>query len=780
MENLQKNLEKLTTQEKLNLLSGDGLWHIKHYDKLGLKRFMMTDGPHGLRKQASNDAMGIAASHKATCFPTASLLACSFDPNLMYDMGQALAKEAISQDVSMILGPGINMKRSPLCGRNFEYFSEDPYLAGTLSKSYIEGVQSLNVGTCLKHYFANNQEKHRMTVDAIIDKRAMYEIYLKGFGIAIQGKPWAIMTSYNKVNGSYVAESKWYMSAIARNRYGFKGAFITDWGAMNDRVASLKAGLSLEMPGSKNNILTKAYKKGLIQDQELDFAVKPLLWMLEKGSHPKEKMPIDHHHELARKIASESMVLLKNEGILPLKSNQSIALIGRFAKEPRIQGSGSSKVNPNRVDSLFDVFQKENIAFEYADGYTLDQKENPNHIKEALTICEHKDVVVLSVGLTELFESEGYDRTHLNIPQQQLKLIDAITKQCHNVVIVLQGGSVTLMPYKDHVQAILNAYLPGEAGALAIYDILFGHVNPSGKLAETYPVHLDDTSSYPFFPGGTKSVYYAESIYIGYRYFDKKGLMVTYPFGYGLSYSTFKIDNVRLSNKHLKTNHGLKITMDVTNTSNMDGKEIVQIYVSDLGIEVHKPSQELKAYQKVFVRANSKVEITMTLNYSDFDYYDIEIDDFRVKKGQYEIKVGDSSRTFYHIETIQVDGDVIDETEPTIYHTFDRYISVHDFENLYGTLPPKEDTEKHKYHLNSTIGEIKDTRIGGIIHKIGIKEIQKTPTDEATKRMMKEQFEELPLRAIPLFSGDKFTHKRVLGLIDIMNKHPFRGLVKLI
>lgn len=780
MENLQKNLEKLTVQEKLNLLSGDGLWYIKHNEKLGLKRFMMTDGPHGLRKQASNDAMGIAASHPATCFPTASLLACSFDTNLMYELGQALAKEAIHQDVSLILGPGINMKRSPLCGRNFEYFSEDPLLAGTLSKSYIEGVQSLNVGTCLKHYFANNQEKHRMTVDAIIDKRAMYEIYLKGFGIAIQAKPWAIMTAYNKVNGSYVAESKLFMSAIGRNRYGFKGAYITDWGAMNDRVASLKAGLSLEMPGSKNKILWKAYKKEQITDGEIDFAVKPLLWMLEKGSQKKEKMPIDHHHELARKIASESMVLLKNEGILPLKIDQKVALIGRFAKEPRIQGSGSSKVNPNKVDTLFDIFTQENITFEYADGYSLDQNEYPHHILDALKVCESKDVIVLSVGLTELYESEGYDRTHLNLPQQQLKLIDAITEKHNNVVIVLQGGSVTLLPYKDDVKAILNAYLPGEAGALAIYDLLYGKVNPSGKLAETYPIHLDDTPSYPFFPGGTKSVYYAESIYIGYRYYDKKGLMVSYPFGFGLSYSTFNIHNVHFSSNHIKANKSIQVTMDVTNTSNIDGKETVQIYITDLGTEIHKPSQELRAYQKVWVKANDTVKVTFDIQHSDFDYYDTEIDEFRVKKGQYEIKIGDSSRTFYHIEVVQVDGDTVDPTESTVYHTFDRYISVHDFEDLYGTLPPKEDTEKHKYHLNSTIGEIKDTRIGGLIHRIGIKEIQKTPADAATKKMMKEQFEELPLRAIPLFSGDKFTHRRVLGLIDIMNKHPFRGLVKLI
>lgn len=780
MENLEKNLSQLTIKEKINLLSGDGLWYIKHYDKLGLKRFMMTDGPHGLRKQASNDAMGIASSYQATCFPTASLAACSFDPQLLYEMGQALANEAIEQNVSMILGPGINMKRSPLCGRNFEYFSEDPLLAGSLGKAYIEGVQSLNVGACLKHYFGNNQEKHRMTIDAIIDKRSMYEIYLKAFDIAIQAKPWAIMTSYNKVNGSYVAESKWYMTAIARNRFGFKGAFITDWGAMNNRVASIKAGLSLEMPGSRNNILYQAYKKGLITESEIDFAVKPILWMLEKGSQKKEKLTNLNPHELARKIASESMVLLKNEGILPLKKDQKVALIGRFAKEPRIQGSGSSKVNPVKVDTLYDVLTAQNIQFEYADGYSLDTKENPNHIQDAIKVSKDKDVIILSVGLTELYESEGYDRTHLNIPLQQLKLIEALKGLNKPVVVVLQGGAVTLLPYKEDVSAILNAYLGGEAAASAIFDILYGHVNPSGKLAETYPLKLDDTPSYPFFPGGTKSVYYAESIYIGYRYFDKKGLMVTYPFGYGLSYSQFDVKNVVLSTRKLKRHDTLIVNFDIENQSDLDGKETIQIYSTDLGNEIHKPSQELVAFKKVLVKARKTKTVQIEIPYNRFEFFDSEVDEYRVKQGQYEIKVGDSSRTFYHTETILIEGDTIEPTKPSVYHTFDRYISIHDFEQLYGDLPPKEDTEHHKIHLNSTIGEVKDTRVGGIVYKIGIKEIQKTKADEATKKMMKEQFEELPLRAIPLFSGDKITHKRVLGLIDMMNKHPFRGLVKLI
>ena len=776
---LYQHLKKLSIKEKLSLLTGDGLWNIKHYPKLGLKRFMMTDGPHGIRKQKSNDALGIAESYIATCFPTASLLACSFDESLLYEVGQALAQEAINQDVSMILGPGINIKRSPLCGRNFEYFSEDPVVAGILAKSYIEGVQSKQVGVSLKHYLANNQEKNRMTIDTIVDKRALYEIYLKGFGIAIQAKPWSIMTSYNQVNGKYVAESKLYLTAIARNRFEFKGAFITDWGAMNDRVQSLKAGLSLEMPGSKNKVLINAYKKGLITDKEIDNAVKPILWMLEKASVEKHKTN-QYYHDVALKAALESIVLLKNDDdILPLKKQESIALIGAFFKQPRFQGSGSSKVNPVTVDTLIDQFEFDKTTFEYASGYHVDNHEDDTLIDEALKIIKNKDKVILSVGLTDSFESEGFDRTHMNLPIQQLKLIERVCDNHPNVIIILQGGAPTLMPYKDQVKTIINAYLPGEAGGNALYQILYGLHNPSGKLAESYPLKLDDTPSYPFFPGGTKSVYYAESIYVGYRYYDKKGLMVNYPFGHGLSYTSFKYDNLTLSTDTLNEKDALTISFKLTNTGDCDGKEVVQVYITDLSNDVHKPSQELKAFKKVLVKKQSSELVQIELPYDDFNFYDVDIDDFRVKQGEYEIRVGSSSRDIRLTSTLYVQGDVIEPQAPSVYDMLDRYISVHDFELIYGELPLRDDNMHHKFHLNSTIKDIKHTRIGSMIYKIGIKEMNKIEVDDTTKRMMKEQFESLPLRAMPLFSKDKFSYNRVCGLVKLLNKD-ISGITKLI
>lgn len=762
-------LTKLTIKEKIALLSGDGMWHLKHYDKLGLPKFMMTDGPHGLRKPKNEDPMGIAESFFATCYPTASLLACSFDVDLMKKLGRALGNEAISQDVSMILGPGINVKRSPLCGRNFEYFSEDPLVSGLMGKAYIEGVQSKNVGTCLKHYLANNQEKNRMTIDTIVDKRALYELYLKGFEIALKAKPWALMTSYNKVNGTYVAESKYFLQAIARNRFEFKGAFITDWGAMNNRLKSFKSGLNLEMPGSKNNELKKAYKNHDILESEVDRAVKPVLWMLNKASEPKTVDKIDYH-ELAKKIALESIVLLKNESVLPLKTSENIHIIGEFAEKPRIQGSGSSMVNPRKVTSLLEVFRESNVNFTYQPGYFLEDLENTSRFEPALNGVKNADKVVFMLGLPESFESEGFDRTHLNLPHIQLDLLNQVIELGKEVIVVLQGGAPSLMPYKDKVKGIINMYLAGESGYEALFEILFGRTNPSGKLAETYPIKLDDCSSAPFFPGGKHSVYYAESIYVGYRYYDKKGLMVNYPFGYGLSYSEFEYSNLVLTKKTLKKKEHLIVKVDVENKSNIDGKEVIQVYVSNLGQLVHSPSQELKAFKKVLIKAKEKVTVEFDLSYNDFSYFDVDIDDFRVHQGNYAIKVGSSSRDLNLIEEIVIHGDDIDPQPNSVYDTLERYISTHDFEEIYGHLPPKDDTIHHKFELNSTIGDIKQKNIGKLIYKIGIKEIKKANANEATRKMMIEQFESMPLRAIPLFSHDKISLKRVKGIIKILNK----------
>ncbi|MDY0210260.1 MAG: glycoside hydrolase family 3 C-terminal domain-containing protein [Acholeplasma sp.] len=775
--NLDDYLLKLTVKEKIALLSGDGMWHIKHIQKLGFSRFRMADGPHGIRKPMSENPIDMSNSEKATCFPTASLVACSFDEALLYKMGVGIANEAIERNVSMVLGPGINIKRNPLCGRNFEYFSEDPLVSGRLARSYIEGLQSKNVGACLKHYLANNQEKNRMTINTIIDKRALYELYLKGFEEALKAKPWALMTSYNKVNGSYVAESKLFLQAIARNRFDFKGAFITDWGAMNDRVKSFKSGLNLEMPGSKNKILSKAYHDHEIKDFELDRAVKPILWLLDKASTPKTLDKVDNHL-LAKEIASESIVLLKNDDVLPLKQDEEIFLVGAFGKRPRIQGAGSSQVNPINPSSLYDVFSANKKAFTYFDGYNLEDPEDRLGFEEVKKGIPTNAKVVLLIGLPESFESEGFDRTHLNIPHVQLELIDLICEKTDQVIVVLQGGAPTLMPYKDKVKGILNAYLPGEAGAEAIFDILYGSVNPSGKLAETYPIKLDDCSSTPFFPGGTNAVYYAESIYVGYRYFDKKGLMVNYPFGHGLSYSTFEYSNLIVSKKTLHKKDHIKLSFDMENTSLIDGKEVVQVYVSDLENLVHRPSQELKQFKKVYLKAKEKTKVELTLDCEDFNYYDVDIDDFRVHQGEFMIKIGSSSRDFKLFETISVFGDIIDPQPASIYDTLERYIATHDFESIFGELPPKENPIHHKIDSNSTIGDIKHTFIGRIIHKSGVKEIKKAHASEVTSKMMIEQFESMPLRAIPLFSNDKFTFKKVNGLIKLLNKD-VTGIFKL-
>lgn len=777
---INEALKVLTIKEKIALLSGDGMWHIKHLPKLGYDRFMMTDGPHGIRKQVKTDGIGISESYKATCFPTASLLACSFDKNLIYEVGKHIAKEAINQDVSMVLGPGINIKRSPLCGRNFEYFSEDPLLSGLLGEAYIRGVQSEHVGTSLKHFFANNQEKNRMTVDAIIDKRAMYEIYLRSFEIAIQAKPWSIMTAYNKVNGKYSAESKLHLTAIARNRYGFNGAFITDWGAMNNRIDSIKAGLSLEMPGSKQKELYKAYKAALITEDEIDFAVKPILWLLDKASKSKKTKTNQYYHDIAKKAALESIVLLKNDDqILPFNEDEKILYIGSMIKTPRYQGSGSSRVNAIEVISLYDSLIAHNRDFHYCEGYRLDGLDDQNLIDEAMELAKHYKKIVISIGLTDIYESEGFDRTHMNIPLNQLKLLDGIKTVSNDVVVILQGGSVTTMPYKDDVKGILNLYLGGEAIGEATQDILYGIHNPSGKLAETYPVRLDDCPSTPFFPGGNKSVYYAESIYVGYRYYNKKGLVVNYPFGYGLSYSQFKYQELKLSHETLREKEILKIQVTVSNLSNRDGKEVIQIYVSDLNQIVHKPTSELKAFEKIEIKAFNTVTIDIELPFKAFEYYDVEIDDFRVLDGHYLIQIGSSSRDIHLEKEVTIMGEKVDPEKPSLYTTLERYINIHDFEEIYGLLPTREHSDHIKFNLNSTVNDIKHTKIGHVIYNMGYKEINKSTADEPTKKMMINQFESLPLRALSLMSNDKLTLKRTKGLIQLMNKD-IRGLLKLL
>ena len=585
---------QMTLEEKASLCSGKDFWHLKGVERLGIPSIMVSDGPHGLRKLAGDSGnVGLGASVPATCFPTASALAASWDRDLVYQVGVALGEECREEKVGVILGPGANIKRSPLCGRNFEYFSEDPYLTGEIAKSHIAGVQSQGIGTSLKHYAVNNQEYRRMSIDAIVDERALREIYLPGYEIAVkEAQPWTVMCSYNRINGTYASDHRYLMTDILKNEWGHEGLVVTDWGAMNERADALIAGTELEMPGSpsgKDGRLVDAVRSGALDESVLDAAVERILTLIFKVEETLSQEYVydrEAHHALARQAAGEGAVLLKNEGgILPLREGSKIALIGRFAKSPRYQGAGSSLINPSKLDNLFDELSNlkgsENLV--YAPGYTA-KGDSPDEtlIKEALAAAELAEVVVLCSGLTDLHEVEGLDRQHMKVPLGHEVLIRRVAEVHSNIVVVLSNGSPVEMPWIDNVSAVLEGYLGGQAGAGAVADILCGRVNPSGKLAETFPLRLEDNPSYHDFPGGPATVEYRESLYVGYRYYDTVDQDVLFPFGHGLSYTAFEYADLKFSSTKHNFEGSLYVTLKVKNVGPVPGKEVVQLYVRDL------------------------------------------------------------------------------------------------------------------------------------------------------------------------------------------------------
>lgn len=723
-------LSKLTLEQKANLCSGVDFWHTAAYEETGLPDIMVSDGPHGLRKQDEEaDHLGAAESIKAICFPTASAMACSFDKELLQTVGDALGEECVAEGVAVLLGPGTNMKRSPLCGRNFEYFSEDPYLAGELAASLIEGIQGRNVGTSLKHFAANNQEWRRMSIDVQTDERTLREIYLAAFEKAVKkAQPWTIMCSYNRINGVYSCENKWLLNDVLREEWGFDGLVMTDWGAMNKRVPALKAGLDLEMPsshGETDKQIVEAVKDGTLDESILDNAVLHVLNLVKKcTAHKPDTRPAydkEAHHKLARKIASESAVLLKNDGILPLASGQKVAIIGEFAKNPRIQGGGSSHINCSQITSALDAFAAINempdehicengicrmvpspdYDISYAAGYsTKEDKINETLESEAVELAKNADVCVIFAGLPDEFESEGYDRAHLNMPDCQNHLIDAICDVQKNVVVVLHNGSPICMPWLDRVNAVLEMYLAGQASGGAAADLLSGRVNPSGKLAESFPLRLEDNPSFLNFPGKRYEVSYSEGVFIGYRYYDKKKMDVLFPFGYGLSYTTFEYSNLKingtayedalvhsapfgscpsgnLSADTLCSNNsapaasildtdGVTVSVDITNTGKTSGKEIVELYVKNfIGIE-NRPEKELKEFAKVSLQPGETKTVTFTLDYRSFAYYNETVKDWFVESGLYHILIGASSRDIRLAAPLQVNG-----TKRLPFHAWD-------------------------------------------------------------------------------------------------------------
>lgn len=664
MSDLEALIGQLTLEEKAALCTGKTAWTTVAVERLGLPELLVSDGPHGVRRIPDATAL-TAPSLPATCFPTASCLAATWDVELIRELGEALAEECRALGVDVLLGPGNNMKRTPLCGRNFEYFSEDPFLAGELAATFISAVQSRGVGTSLKHYAANNQEFQRFTINAIVDERTLREIYLAGFETAVKrGKPWTVMCAYNRLNGSYCSEHRALLTDILKNEWGFEGVVVSDWGAVHDRVAALRGGLDLAMPGPSerhDQAVIAAVRAGQLDEAQLDDSVRRIVGTaLKAKATPKGgSFDAEAHHALARRIAAEGMVLLKNDGVLPLQQPRRIAVIGRAAKVPYFQGGGSSHVNPTRQDVPLEAIQQlaGSAAITFAEGYPSDDRSAPTLIAEAVEQARAADVALLFIALPAFIESEGYDRAGLALTPQQVSLIRAVSEvQPRTVVILNNGSAVSMTEWLPGVGAVVEAYLMGQAGGSAVADVLFGKVNPSGKLAETFPLALEDTPAYLNFPGGNGEVRYGEGIFIGYRYYDARRVPVLFPFGHGLSYTQFSYGPAIVSATRFKDVDGLRVSVDVTNTGAVRGKEVVQVYVHDRKAKLVRPPKELKGFAKVELAPGETRRVTLTLDFRAFAYYHPAYAQWITEDGEFEILVGSSSADIRASATVTLES----------------------------------------------------------------------------------------------------------------------------
>ncbi len=750
---VKKVLKKMTLEEKASLCSGRDFWHTKAVKSQNIPELEVSDGPHGLRRQTlEDDHSGGSESIKAVCFPTACATAASFDRNLLMKMGKAIGNECQAEGVGTILGPAVNIKRSPLCGRNFEYFSEDPYLSTELAGSFIKGVQSKNVGACIKHFLANNQEDRRLSVSANVDERALREIYLASFEGAVKDAgPWTVMCSYNRINGTYASENKRFLTTVLRDEWGFDGVVMSDWGAVNNRVLGLDAGLDLEMPGTygvNDREIIKAVRNGELSEAVVDRAAERILkWIDRFESHRSKTAKWDKEadHELAGKIEEECAVLLKNDGILPLDKNDTIAIIGKFAKSPRFQGGGSSHINSFKVTSFMDAAHGKGHDLIYAQGYddSKDEIDRPL-ITKAVNAAKKSDVAVIFAGLPDNFESEGYDRKHMRMPDCQNKLIEEVLKVQSNVVVVLNNGSPVEMPWINDVKGVFEMYLGGQNVGLAEYNLLFGKTNPSGRLPETFPVKLEDNPSFLNFPGYDDNVNYAESIFVGYRYYDAKKAEVLFPFGHGLSYTTYKYSNFKVSKRKIKDTDTLEVSVDVSNVGRMAGKEVVQIYVSPAESKIQRPLRELRAFEKVSLKAGETKTVSFTLDKRAFSYFDTKINDWYVPSGDYDIEAGSSSRNIQFSKKVNV------ESAPLTRRKFDENSTFSDFmtdPRLEALLKPVVDSFNH----------VNDK-----------KEVKKS--EAISPEMVEATFGPTPLRSVLGFGDGSYDHEKLKEVTDKANK----------
>lgn len=778
-------IKSLSLEEKASLTTGKNFWETRNIDHAGIKSIFFSDGPSGLRKQAgSADQIGLNESIPATCFPSAAAMANSWDLEIEEKIGEALGKEAAANSVNVVLGPGICIKRNPMCGRNFEYFSEDPYLAGKMAAACVKGIQKNNVAACVKHYAANNQEERRLVIDTIVDERTLREIYLTAFEIAIkESKPKVLMSSYNMINGVHANENNLTMKKILRDEWGFEGVAITDWGGENNRVEGLKCHNELEMPSCANisdKQIVEAVKSGKIPESLLDECVDNLLTLIDNTNITPTKISIDEHHQLAREVAANSAVLLKNEdNILPLDSSKKIAFIGDFIKTPRYQGAGSSIVNPTKLENTFDVLKEhgtENAI--YSPGFERFGKANKKLLDDACNLAKDCDAVVLYLGLDEKSEIEGVDRKNISLPKNQIDLLKAVAAVNKNIVVVLSCGCVVEMPWISDTKGLLFASLAGQAGAGAVLDIIFGKINPSGKLSETFPLHYEDEPSAPYFPGHQVSVEYRESIFVGYRYFCTAEKNILFPFGFGMSYTNFKYSDLVIAEN--------QVSFTITNTGNRAGSEIAQLYIGKNDSQIFRASRELKGFSKVKLESGESKKIVIPFDEYSFRYFNVATGKWETESGSYKIEIGASC------SDIRLNGEIakVGTTEIIPYdkNKLPSYFSknLHDvpteeFEKLLGHKAPNPKWDKSKpLGYNDTFSQMFYAK--GITGKLGYVFLHivyrwcKLTHNETMVNNFDMSFFHMPFRNIVQMSGGKFSFEMLDGLLMMVNGHLFKGM----
>lgn len=786
-------IKKMTLEEKARIMSGKNTWETMNYDAYGIPSMVMSDGPHGLRRQAgAGDHLGLNASLPATCFPTAATIANSWNEALGEEIGKALGEEAVTMGVNVVLGPGLNIKRSPLCGRNFEYFSEDPYHAGKMAAAYVRGIQSEGIAACPKHFAANSQELRRMASDSVVDERTLREIYLTGFEIAVkEGKSKSIMSSYNEINGVYANENKHLLQDILVDEWGFDGYVVSDWGGSNDHALGVKNGSHLEMPGTGNSgviDILRAIKDGSLSEETLDQRVDELLKVVFDTHPATEKAKgtaydVEGHHKLAQKAAEESIVLLKNdEGILPLKAGTKVVVIGDFADTPRYQGAGSSLVNTSKKpESILECLKENNnyglTVLGYEQGYVRNRKAKPALVEKAVEAAKGAEVVLIFAGLDEISESEGLDRTHMRMPQAQNELIEAICKINKNVVVVMSAGSPVEMPWFDDVKGLIHGYLGGQAGASAMLRTLTGEICPSGRLNETYALRYEDTPAYAYYPSKERSSEYREGLYVGYRYYDTVQKPVRFPFGYGLSYTSFVYDDFKVDKDG--------ITLTVKNTGKVDGAEVVQLYVGKSSDTIFRPAKELKGFKKVFVKASEAVTVQIPFDDKTFRFFDTRTNTWEIERGEYQIYVGANVLDIRHSAGLMVEGTVSEgkysaSSLPAYFTGKIESVSDKEYQTLYENEIP-DGSWTGEIRINDAVCQLYYGKgiLGWIFY--GVLRLMLKISEWQGKPNLNVLFNyNMPIRGYAKMTGGFVTMDMAKALTEMANGHRIKGTAHLI